>query len=101
MEQLWSAAGRPLGELTAGSTSVSGDGSPRRARDRLAGMIKLNPIVACIVGALVCTVNVADAQVAGRGAAKSAQAPRTLAERRALLLDPSRSFWSTHAPDTV
>jgi peptidyl-prolyl cis-trans isomerase A (cyclophilin A) len=30
----------------------------------------------------------------------SSQAPRTLAQRRALLLDPTRPFWSAHAPET-
>jgi cyclophilin family peptidyl-prolyl cis-trans isomerase len=41
------------------------------------------------------------AQSAARGATPTAAAPRTPAERRALLLDPTRAFWSTHAPATV
>lgn len=33
--------------------------------------------------------------------AKPSPVPATPAARRALLLDPTRSFWTTHAPDTV
>ncbi len=35
------------------------------------------------------------------GGAKPAAAPQTPAQRRAILLDPKRAFWSAHAPDTV
>jgi cyclophilin family peptidyl-prolyl cis-trans isomerase len=45
------------------------------------------------------------AQAAPRSAARertsASQTPQTPAQRRALLLDPSRAFWSTRAPDTV
>lgn len=36
-----------------------------------------------------------------RAQASAASAPATAAQRRALLLAPARSFWSTRAPDTV
>lgn len=42
-----------------------------------------------------------EAQAAGRGAKTASQAPATAAQRRALLLDPTRPFWSTRAPATV
>jgi cyclophilin family peptidyl-prolyl cis-trans isomerase len=42
-----------------------------------------------------------DGQAPGRGGQASSRVPATAAQRRALLLDPSRSFWSTHAPATV
>jgi cyclophilin family peptidyl-prolyl cis-trans isomerase len=40
-------------------------------------------------------------QAGGRGAQSASRVPATAAQRRALLLDPSRPFWSTHAPPTV
>ena len=46
-------------------------------------------------------IRTSSAQAAGRGAKPAAQAPLTAAQRHALLLDPTRSFWSTHAPATV
>jgi peptidyl-prolyl cis-trans isomerase A (cyclophilin A) len=45
-------------------------------------------------------VQPATAQSKGRGAASDAQVPQTAAQRRALLLDPTRAFWATHAPAT-
>src|SRR5881628_3036132 len=39
-------------------------------------------------------------QSPSRGATPKDQPPRTAAQRRALLLDPTRAFWSTRAPDT-
>jgi peptidyl-prolyl cis-trans isomerase A (cyclophilin A) len=39
-------------------------------------------------------------QSPSRGAPSKDQPPRTAAQRRALLLDPTRAFWSTRAPDT-
>lgn len=42
------------------------------------------------------------AQATGRGAKSApARAPTTAAQRRALLLDPTRAFWNTRAPATV
>jgi cyclophilin family peptidyl-prolyl cis-trans isomerase len=40
------------------------------------------------------------AQTKSRGAAPAIAAPQTPAQRRALLLDPKRAFWTTHAPAT-
>jgi peptidyl-prolyl cis-trans isomerase A (cyclophilin A) len=37
----------------------------------------------------------------GRAATAISKEPQTPAQRRALLLDPTRSFWSAHAPATV
>jgi cyclophilin family peptidyl-prolyl cis-trans isomerase len=41
------------------------------------------------------------AQATARAAKPSAQTPLTSTQRRALLLDPTRPFWSTRAPATV
>jgi cyclophilin family peptidyl-prolyl cis-trans isomerase len=41
------------------------------------------------------------AQAGARAAQPASRVPTTAAQRRALLLDPSRPFWSTHAPATV
>jgi cyclophilin family peptidyl-prolyl cis-trans isomerase len=48
-----------------------------------------------IVALLLGVTTAAHAQV------KSVPVPQAPAARRALLLDPSKSFWSSHAPDTV
>jgi peptidyl-prolyl cis-trans isomerase A (cyclophilin A) len=40
------------------------------------------------------------AQSRGRGVSTATQTPQTAAQRRALLLDPTRPFWSAHAPET-
>jgi cyclophilin family peptidyl-prolyl cis-trans isomerase len=57
------------------------------------------------VGVLVASLGAAAwhaslGQSPSRGAQPKATAPPTGAQRRALLLDPTRAFWSTHAPET-
>ena len=54
--------------------------------------------IGVLLGALAS--HAALAQSAGRGAAATSDVPRTPAQRRALLLDPTRPFWKTHAPAT-
>jgi peptidyl-prolyl cis-trans isomerase A (cyclophilin A) len=58
--------------------------------------------VAGAASLLLAATHIVTAQSPARGAAKVAsQAPTTAAQRRALLLDPTKAFWSTRAPATV
>ncbi|MGH9888716.1 MAG: peptidylprolyl isomerase [bacterium] len=50
---------------------------------------------------LIAIGHLSEAQTSGRGTASSSKTPRTAAERRAVLRDPTNSFWSTRAPATV
>jgi peptidyl-prolyl cis-trans isomerase A (cyclophilin A) len=53
-----------------------------------------------IAGILVVAAKGTSAQAAPRGTA-AADVPLAAAQRRAVLLDPKRAFWATHAPATV
>ena len=54
-----------------------------------------------LVGVLTAGLTPSAVAQATSRATQAAPAPTTLAQRRALLLAPSRPFWSTRAPDTV
>src|SRR5437763_1223189 len=57
--------------------------------------------LALIIGTFVSVVSrTSAAQAPSRGQAPKGQASRANAQRRALLLDPTRPFWSTRAPAT-
>jgi peptidyl-prolyl cis-trans isomerase A (cyclophilin A) len=65
-------------------------------------MINRYVTLGCLLATLISVASHASsAQSAARGAMPATEAPRTSAQRRALLLDPKRAFWSAHAPATV
>jgi len=51
-----------------------------------------------LASAVVVAPRVSSGQSTGRGATPKGSPSTTAAQRRALLLDPTRPFWSTHAP---
>ena len=55
-------------------------------------------VVAGLIGPAITHASLAQATAR---ASQSASTPTTPAQRRALLLAPTRAFWSTRAPDTV
>lgn len=58
-------------------------------------------LAALVAVSLAILARPASAQQTARPAAPTIQPPVTAAQRRAILLDPTRAFWSTHAPATV
>jgi peptidyl-prolyl cis-trans isomerase A (cyclophilin A) len=64
-------------------------------------MINRYATLGCLLATLITgTSHASFAQSVARGATAKTEAPRTPAQRRALLLDPKRAFWAAHAPAT-
>src|SRR5215216_137825 len=59
--------------------------------------VRYGAVLAVFIGA---TSTASLAQTRGRGAGAATEVPQTAAQRRAVLLDPTRPFWSTRAPAT-